>query len=146
VELVVDKAGTKHTYSLDEFPVFLKNKEARAALAERHNAILALGAQANAIFRPVVSGYEQVLALLLRGKTKEVRQRMASIEIYRGAVLHRMDDIGNYLNWYEATQMGERSNAFDGYLRVAHDAEKDTRKPAGADAIKKYLDDLQKQL
>jgi len=146
VELVVDKAGTKHTYSLDEFPVFLKNKDARAALTERHNAILALGAQANAIFRPVVSGYEQVLTLLLRGKTKEVRQRMASIEIYRGAVLHRMDDIANYLNWYEATQMGERSNAFDGYMRVAHDAEKDTRKPAGADAIKKYLDDLQKQL
>jgi len=145
VELGVDKAGTKRTFSLTEFPVFLKMKDARAALETRHNAIIALSAHAHALFRPVVAGYEQVLAQLIRGKTKDLRTRMANIEVYRGTVLHRMDDIGNYLNWYEATQLGARSDAFEGFLRAAREAEKDTRKPSSTEAIAQYLDALQKE-
>jgi hypothetical protein len=145
VELVIDKAGTKRTFSLTEFPDFLKIKDARAALAARHDAVIALSARANALFRPVVAGYEQVLAMLIRGKTKDLRTRMANIEVYRGTVLHRMDDIGNYLNWYEATQLGARSDAFEGFLRAAREAEKDTRKPSSTEAIAQYLDALQKE-
>ena len=126
-------------------PYFLKMKDARAALETRHNAIIALSAHAHALFRPVVAGYEQVLAQLIRGKTKDLRTRMANIEVYRGTVLHRMDDIGNYLNWYEATQLGARSDAFEGFLRAAREAEKDTRKPSSTEAIAQYLDALQKE-
>lgn len=146
VELVMDKAGAKRTFNLSEFASFMKLPSAKAALVARHNAVIALSTRANAVFQPVVAGYEQVLALLIRGKTKDLRQRMANIEVYRGTVLHRMDDIANYMNWYEATQLGIRSEAFEGFLRAARDAEQDTRSLAPAEAIRRYLDSFEKQL
>lgn len=143
VELAVDKAGTKQTFHIGEFETFLKLRGARAALARRHHAIIDLSARANAIFRPVVNGYEQVLAQLQRGKTRGVRKRIVEIEVYREAVLHRIGEIGDYLNWYEATQLGVRSHAFDSFLRAAREVEQDQSRAAGSDAIARYLDELQ---
>lgn len=144
VELPVDKAGTKQTFNVGEFESFLKLRGARAALAARHAAIVNLSARANAIFRPVVNGYEQVLAQLKRGKTRGVRKHIVEIEVYREAVLHRIVEIGDYLNWYEATQLGVRSHAFDSFLRTAREVEQDQTRAAASEEIARYLDELQK--
>lgn len=145
VTLTTDKAGTMHTFHIGEFDAFLKIKGAREALASRHGEVLALGARANAIFRPVVAGYEEILALLMKGRTRGVRERMVRVEIYREAVLHRMGEIADYLNWYEATQMGVRSDAFDGFLRAAREVERDPGTSGISAAIKRYLDEMEKE-
>ena len=146
LDLAIDKTGTRQIFAIAEFEHFLKLRGARAALAGRHQAILDLSARANAIFRPVVHGYEQVLAQLKRGKTRGVRKRMAEIEVYRETVLHRIGEIGDYLNWYEATQLGVRSQAFDSFLRAAREVEQDQNRAATTEAIARYLDELQKHL
>lgn len=146
VTLTMDKAGTQHTFHIGEFEKFLKMKGARPALAARHGEVLALATRASAIFRPVVAGYEQILSSLMNGRTRGVRERIVRVEIYRESVLHRMGEIADYLNWYEATQMHERSDAFEGYLRAVREAERDTRKTDSATAIGKYLDELEKEL
>jgi len=146
IELRVDKAGTKQSFHVGEFEAFRKIPASRAALLARHRAVLDLSTRANALFRPVVSGYERVLASLSRGKTRGVRAQMVQIEKYREAVLHRIGEISDYLNWYEATQFGTRSDAFDSFLRAAREVEEDTSKSATSVAIGEYLDTFEDQL
>ncbi|MEO8352539.1 MAG: hypothetical protein ABI680_12455 [Chthoniobacteraceae bacterium] len=146
VELTVGPEGEKKSFNVAEFTTFLGNKEAKKALAARHGEVVALSAQANSLFRPVVRGYEEVFARLMRGKTRGVRDQILKTEIYRETVLHRMNDIADYLNWYEATQLGVRTNAFDSYLRAARAIEADHRKQPIEEEIQKYLDALEAQL
>jgi len=146
IELPVDEAGTKQSFHIGEFESFRKMRGARAALAARHAGVVALSSRANAIFRPVVSGYERVLSALARGKTRGLREQMVRIEVYRGTVLQRVGEIADYLNWYEATQFGTRSDAFDGFLRAARAVDAAPSESAAQVAIGTYLDELQKQL
>ena len=145
IELTVDKAGTRQSFHVSEFEAFRKLPASRAALAARHRAVLELSSRANAVFRPVVSGFERVLASLARGKTRGVRAQIVQTEIYRQSVLHRMGEISDYLNWYEATQFGTRSDAFDGFIRAARETGQDTSKSATSVAIGEYLDLMQEQ-
>ncbi len=146
IELAVGPEGEKKTFNIAEFTAFLNYKDAKKALAARHGEVVALSAKANSLFRPVVRGYEEVLARLMRGKTRGVRDEILKTEIYRETVLHRMNDIADYLNWYEATQLGVRTNAFDGYLRAARAIEADDRKQPIEEEIQKYLDALEAEL
>ena len=143
VELVIDKSGAKKTFPIADYAEFIKLPGARAALAARKEAIFTLGAQANPLLRPVVTEYDEVLALLLRGKTQKLAERIASTERYRATVLHRMDKIADYLNWHEATQLGTRSNAFDSYLKAANELSRE--ESHRFDPITRYLDSLEKE-
>jgi hypothetical protein len=143
IELVIDKAGTKKTFTLGEFDQFLKLPKARETMVSRQAAAVALGAEVNVLFRPVCLEYEQIFALLARGKKRGVAERLATIESYRAIVLHRMDEIADYLNWYEATQLGTRSNAFDGYLKAVEELAREENRRS--DPIAQYLDRLQEE-
>ena len=143
IELVIDKAGTKKTFAIGDYAQFIRLPSARAAMAARQKAMLTLSAQANPLLRPVIADYDEVFSLLARGKTRRLSERLAEIEEYRAIVLHRMDQIADYLNWYEATQFGTRSNAFDSYLKAANEV---TREEARRnDPIARYLDLLEKE-
>jgi hypothetical protein len=50
------------------------------------------------------------------------------------------------LNWFEATQLGVRSDAFDEYLRRARQLEATHARGATEQAIAEYLDAIEKQL
>ena len=93
--------------------------------------------------RPVIADYDEIFSLLARGKTRRLTERLAGIEEYRGIVLHRMDQIADYLNWYEATQLGMRSNAFDSYLKAANEVTREEAHRNGP--IARYLDSLEKE-
>lgn len=143
IELPTGKKGEKQTFALGDYAQYLKIPASRAALAERQTLIVALSTRANALYRPVLTEYEQVCALLSRGKTRGVGARLARIAEYRTSVQRRTVEIADYLNWYEVTQMGVRSNAFDGYLKTANeisDLDKVRREP-----IARYLDAIQKE-
>jgi hypothetical protein len=143
VDLPIDKAGTRKTFAVNEFEKFIKLPASRPALAARRHEVIALSTRANALMKPVLSEYEQLFAQLARGKTRGVRERLALIEEYRAAVVHRIADIGDYLNWFEATQMGSRSGAFDSYLKVANEISEHDRKRS--DPISRYLDSLERE-
>jgi hypothetical protein len=143
IELVIDKAGTRKTFAIADYAQFIKLPAARAALTARRQAIFTLGAQANALLRPVVSEYEEILSLILRGKTQKLAARLENIEAYRATVLHRMDQIADYLNWYEATQFGTRTNEFDSYLKAANEASRE--EAHRFDPISRYLDLMEKE-
>jgi cytochrome c peroxidase len=60
-------------------------------------------------------------------------------------VLHRRGEIADYLNWFEATQLGTRSSAFDSYLLTARTIEREKMRTAASLEIAKYLDLLQEE-
>ncbi len=143
LEIPTGQDGAKKGFVPDDFEHYLKLPASRAVLAERHTLIVALSARANALYRPVLADYEQAFAQLARGKTGGVRERLARIEQYRTGVLRRTVEIADYLNWYEGTQLGGRSNAFDSYLKTANELSEQEQKRR--DPIGRYLDDFEQE-
>lgn len=143
IEVAGDKKNEKKSFDLGEFAQYLKRSGVREVLAERHAAILALGSRANALYRPVIADYEAAFALLGKGKTNGVAEKIASAERTRAVVIRRMSEIGDYMNWFEATQMGARSDTFNSYLKTANELSEWERKRT--DPIARYLDDLERE-
>jgi hypothetical protein len=144
--VVVDKKGKTERFAVIQFPQFLKFPGARKALGEQRLGVVGLSTRANAIFRPVLSGYEEIFALLAKGKTKRIAEKIHTVEVYRSTVLHRMTEIEDYLNWYEATQTGGSAKPFEAYLRTAKQMDSDPEKSSNSQAISEYLDLLEEQL
>ncbi|EDY20361.1 hypothetical protein CfE428DRAFT_2285 [Chthoniobacter flavus Ellin428] len=141
IEFVVDKKGTKKTFAVGDYTQFMKLPSSKTTLAARHAEVIALGTRANALLRPVLTDYEQIFAMLSRGKTRGVRDRLAKVEDYRTLVLKRTSDIADYLNWFEATQMKTMSGAFDNYLKTVDELSAEDKKQKGP--IGQYLDQLE---
>ncbi len=133
------KDGEKRAYSIGEFAQYLKNPASRGILATAQSNIVALSAQSNALYRPVIAEYEQLLGLLARGKTGNVKERLAKVESYRESILRRTREIADYLNWFEGTQMAVQSDKFDGYLKVANELSVPVKRN---DPITRYLDEI----
>lgn len=146
LEVMVDKAGKKQRFPVGAFKDFMKLRGARTAAQAQQKEIVALSTKANALLRPVLADYEQVFALLGKGRTRGVAERIHQAEVYRTAVLLRKNEIADYLNWFEATQMGGRSGAFDNYLRAARAVEKEPQHSATSAAISAYLDLIEDEL
>lgn len=143
LELPTGKGTGKKTFAVADFAHYLKLPASRAALAGHHTKLLTLSTRANALLRPVLVDYERVLALLMQGKTKGLAERLAQIEKDRAFVVQRTRDIADYMNWYEATQMGGNSRAFDAYIKAANEISEQDRKRR--DPIARYLDELEKE-
>ncbi len=143
IEFPVGKSGEKKTFGIGDFGQYLQLPASRPALTERHTSIIALSTRANALYRPVLAEYEQAYALLVKGKARGVRERLTRVEQYRATVLRRTVEIADYLNWFEATQMGVRSNTFDEYLKTANEVSEQEKKPSGP--VARYLDELERE-
>ncbi len=144
-EIVADKAGKKRSFTIEQFAEFVKLPGSKAAMTNLHNSVIALSTRANALFRPILADYEHVSALLVRGKTRGVAERLDQVERYRESAIRRMSAIGDYLNWYEATQMGTRSDAFDSFLKTANEISAEDERLRRDNPIAKYLDQLQEE-
>jgi cytochrome c peroxidase len=59
--------------------------------------------------------------------------------------VQRGNDITDYMNWYEATQVRTYSGAFDSYLKTARDLDREDAERKKNDPISRYLDTLEKE-
>ena len=146
LQIEVGKRGEKKAFEVAQFREYVKLRGCKAAMRNGRTALIALSSRANALFRPVIVEYEQIFAALERGKVRGVAQRLERIENYRQTVLHRIGEISDYLNWFEATQSGTRSHAFDGFLRTADSIAADEQRLRSSDPVAQYLDQLQQEL
>jgi hypothetical protein len=137
------KDGSPQRFTASEFAEYLKLPASRQVLAKQHAALVTLSARANVLLRPVLSEYAECFALLARGKTRGVRDRLDHAARLRESVTRRAGEIADYMNWFEATQMGGRSRAFDNYLKTANElSEQETKR---RDPIARYLDELERE-
>ena len=131
-------------FALEEFPQFVRLPARKPALELLRHNILALSARANPLYQPVLAEYERIAALLGRGKTKGVQERLARARGIREHIQREMSQIADYLNWFEATQSQTPSGAFAEYMKAAELALE--RQPRRRDPISVYLDSLEAQM
>jgi hypothetical protein len=144
-KIPTDKSGkTTKEFAIENFKDFEKNPQAPQVLGAANSSLQYLATQANPLYRPIVAQYMMIIGELQAGKTKQVAGQLSEVAKYREMVLKRMDEIADYLNWFEATQIASRSNSFDDYLMSVKQFSSDSSRRN--DAISHYLDSLEIQM
>jgi hypothetical protein len=115
----------------------------KVALNEMGRTLLLFIGQANPVLRPIAREYQQMTMLLARGKRRGIAKRLTRLQTTREQLTARMNDVDDYMNWFEATQLPARSGTFADYLRAA--SQPQTTGPRRRDPISVYLDTLEDQ-
>ncbi|MDQ6862150.1 MAG: hypothetical protein M3032_13475 [Verrucomicrobiota bacterium] len=130
-------------YTLEEFPQFVRVRAAAAALKQVREQLLLLSGRSNPLYRPIIAEYDKIVVELAHGKTKRLPARLAELRATREHLARRMSAIGDYMNWFEATQAHRASGAFREYMKAAElTAEREHHRH---DAISVYLDAVEAQ-
>ncbi len=131
-------------YALEEFSSFLREPAAHSGLQRVADELLVLSARSNPLYRPIIAGYQEIVRQLAAGKSSKLPQRLAQLRGTREHLTRRMGAIGDYLNWFEATQSRTVSGAFEDYMKAAElAAERTSRR---RDGISVYLDAVEAQV
>jgi hypothetical protein len=141
--LRVKVPGTDKSAELASFVRQKSSPAEKAALKQLSQALLLFIGQANPVLRPVAREYQQAATLLARGKRRGVAKRLARLQLTREKLSARMNDIDDYINWFEATQMENGSGNFTDYLKAANQSLRSA--PRRRDPLSVYLDSLADQ-
>ncbi len=137
-------AGSAKPLRLEDLVQRRLSPAEKIALRKLGEDLLLLVARAHPAIRPVVQEYYDISALLAAGKRKRLTARLARLETTRTNLIARMNEIDDYMNWFEATQQTNTSGTFTDYLRSA--VESSEPQPRRRDPISVYLDALEQQL
>jgi len=132
--------GQRKPASLSELARQKVSPEEKVALNEMSRELLLAVATAHPVLRPVAREYQQIATLLVRGKRRGIAKRLSHLEVTRKELAARMSDIDDYMNWFEATQMGSQSGNFNDYLKAANKTQVSV--PRRRDPLSVYLDAL----
>jgi hypothetical protein len=141
-ELLTTKIG-KSSLHLHEMVQRKLSAEDVVGLKRLSVDLLLLATRANPILRLTIQDYQQIATLLARGKNKGMAARLAKVETLRTKIAARMNEVDDYLNWFEATQSKTNSGEFANYLGAA--GQRHLALPHRRDAISVYLDALEGQ-
>jgi hypothetical protein len=130
-------------YALSDYKEFLPLKNVKQLLEPARRSLLELSARVNPLYQPIVYGYQEVIAILIKGKPNGIPEKLSLLETMREEARARKTAIDDYMNWYEATQMKTISGAFEEYLRAAKQLEASQQGRQRPDAISVYLDGLE---
>jgi hypothetical protein len=141
--LRISGAGVEGKYHLEEFPQFIRDGSSKLILARFSRDLSLFATRANPICRPMIYEYARIGALLARGKTNGLAERLTSLKASRKGIATRLRKINDYMNWFEATKARGPSGAFTDYLKAAElrSAPEQRRR----DPISVYLDVLETQ-
>ena len=127
--------------ALDEFAQRKISPGEKMALSQLSRDLLVFVAQANPVLRPIVREYQQITALLARGKRRAIAKRLSRLDVTHKQLAARMSDIDDYMNWFEATQMNRGSGYFSDYLKAVNQSQ--LAPPNRRDPLSVYVDALE---
>jgi hypothetical protein len=128
---------------LDELTQHKPSASEKMALDHLKRDLLVLVPQTNPVLRPIGHEYQEIVALLARGKRRGVPKRLVRLEVTRQQLAARMTEIDDYMNWFEATQMNSGSGNFTGYLKAVHQSQLPAQRRR--DPLSVYVDALEDQ-
>jgi hypothetical protein len=132
--------GNQKPVNLGELTRRKASPDEKAAVTQMSQALLLLVGTAHPVVRPAAREYQQIAALLARGKRRGIAKRLSHLEVTRKELAARMEEIDDYMNWFEATQMESQSGAFSDYLKAATQSQ--ISPPRRRDPLSIYLDAL----
>ncbi len=128
---------------LEDYKNFLRLPSRVPVLNQLTLDLISLATQSNPISRPIILEYQKIVSALARKKTRRITERLNQLTSARREMSNRVDQIDDYLNWFEATQSQTRSGNFAEFLKAAVKSEEP--RPRRRDAISVYLDVLEAQ-
>jgi hypothetical protein len=128
---------------LDELAQHKLTASEKMALDQLKRDLMFLVPQTNPVLRPIGREYQEIIALLARGKRRGVLKRLSRVELIRQQLAVRMTEIDDYMNWFEATQMNRGSGNFTGYLKAVDQSQ--VPAPRRHDPLSVYVDALEDQ-
>jgi hypothetical protein len=129
---------------LDELAQHKLSPSEKMALDQLKRDLMFLVPQTNPVLRPIVRDYQEIVALVARGKRRGVPKRLSRLDQTRQQLAARMTEIDDYLNWFEATQMNSGSGNFTGYLKAVDQSQ--VPAPRRHDPLSVYVDALEDQV
>jgi hypothetical protein len=128
---------------LDELAQHKLSASEKMGLDQLKRDLMFLVPQTNPVLRPIEREYQEIVALLARGKRRAVVKRLSRLELTRQQLAARMTEIDDYMNWFEATQMNSGSGNFTGYLKAVDQSQSPA--PRRHDPLSVYVDALEDQ-
>jgi hypothetical protein len=128
---------------LDDFTKRKISPSEKMALNQLSRDLLVFVAEANPVLRPIAREYQQIAALLVRGKRRGIAKRLSHLDATRKQLAARMSDIDDYMNWFEATQIKKGSGDFTDYLKAVDQSQLSPSKRH--DPLSVYVDALEDQ-
>ena len=128
---------------LDDFTKRKISPSEKMALNQLSRDLLVFVAEANPVLRPIAREYQQITALLSRGKRRAIAKRLSHLDATRKQLAARMSDIDDYMNWFEATQIKKGSGDFTDYLKAVDQSQLSPSKRH--DPLSVYVDALEDQ-
>lgn len=135
--------GRQKLVSLDAFSRTKPIPAQRVALQKFGQELLLLAARANPVLRPVIQDYQQIAAQLSLGRNGAVAARLIELKTLRTKLSARMNEIDDYMNWFEAAKLQTRSGIFDEYLKAVE--EDGAQRPKRRDPLSVYLDAVEQE-
>src|SRR5207247_22449 len=128
---------------LDELAQRKASPNEKIALNQLGHDLLSFVAEANPVLRPIAREYQEIVALLARGKRKRIAKRLSRLEVTCKQLAARMSDIDDYMNWFEATQMKSCRGNLPDYLKAVDQSQLSV--PKRHDPLSVYVDALEDQ-
>ena len=128
---------------LEELAQHKLSTSEKMALDQLKRDLMFFVPQTNPVLRPIGREYQEIVALLARGKRRPVLKRLSRLDLTRQQLATRMTELDDYMNWFEATQMGSGSGNFAGYLKAVDQSQGPA--PRRHDPLSVYVDALEDQ-
>jgi hypothetical protein len=128
---------------LDELAQHKLSPSEKMALDQLKRDLMFFVPQTNPVLRPIGREYQEIVALLARGKRRPVLKRLSRLDLTRQQLATRMTEVDDYMNWFEATQMSSGSGNFAGYLKAVDQSQGPA--PRRHDPLSVYVDALEDQ-
>ena len=121
--------GRSKPADLNELARRKLSTDEKSAVNQVSQDLLLLIASAHPVLRPVAREYQQIAALLARGKRRGIAKRLARLNVTRRDLATRIGEIDDYMNWF---------------LKAANQSQ--VSEPRRRDPLSVYLDALEDQV
>jgi hypothetical protein len=134
------KAGS---IPLEDYALLAKRDDRSEILTRCLARLNALKLRAHPLYKPLLADYVALVEDLRQEKTKGAAKKLEDLRQKRGAIHDKALAVESHLDWYEANHTGTISHAFDDFLRLDDELDKD-RLPRNDD-LSKYLDSVESE-
>ena len=133
--------GRDKSILFEDFSRMHSISDQRAALQDFSKKLLVLATRANPVLRPVIQDYQRIADQLAVGKNRGTEKHLAELKSLRSKLSARMNDVDDYMNWFEAAKLETSSGMFDDYSQAP--GVMDSERPKRRDALSVYLDAME---
>lgn len=128
---------------LEDFALIAKHPDRIEIYNRCVTRLSALKQRAHPLYKPLIADYIALVQELAQGKVKGASTKLEGLRSLREATHAKAAEVESHLDWYEANHTGTLSHAFDDFLNL--DAQLEKERLPRTDSLSKYLDAVEKE-